>query len=126
MVERAFLTVMRQARAMMNHAGFTMAKRQELWCEAAQTATLLDTILVTDSVKSPLFTQLFGVDATYAKHIKVYGEMCVVADTNNKVGRNKIDPRVKISLFVGTDDQSRATKQEQANLCAVTVLCVST
>ena len=26
----------------------------------------------------------------------------------------------------GTDDQSRATKQEQDNLCAVTVLCAST
>ena len=25
-----------------------------------------------------------------------------------------------------TDDQSRVTKQEQANLCAVTVLCAST
>ena len=25
-----------------------------------------------------------------------------------------------------TDDQSSATKQEQANLCAVTVLCAST
>ena len=29
-------------------------------------------------------------------------------------------------LAAPTDDQSRATKQEQANLCAVTVLCVST
>ena len=28
--------------------------------------------------------------------------------------------------MVATDDQSRATKQEQANLCAVTVLCAST
>ena len=28
--------------------------------------------------------------------------------------------------FKTTDDQSRATKQEQANLCAVTVLCAST
>ena len=27
--------------------------------------------------------------------------MCVVADTDNKVGRTKIDPRGKISLFVG-------------------------
>ena len=42
---------------MMNHAGFTMAKRQQLWCEAAQTATLLDNILVQDSVQSPPFTQ---------------------------------------------------------------------
>ena len=48
---------MGHARAMMNHAGFTMVKRQELWCEAAQTATLLDNILVQDSAKSPHFTQ---------------------------------------------------------------------
>ena len=26
--------------------------------------------------------------------------MCIVADTDNKVGRTKIDPRGKISLFV--------------------------
>ena len=38
-VERAFVTVMGRARAMMNHTGFKMAKRQQLWCEAAQTAT---------------------------------------------------------------------------------------
>ena len=48
------------------------------------------------------FTQCFGVDAKYAKHLRVFGEMCAVADTDNKVGRTKIDPRGKISLFVGT------------------------
>ena len=58
-VKRAFVTVMGHARAMMNQAGFTMAKRQELYCEAAQTATLLDNILVQDSAKSPSFTQFF-------------------------------------------------------------------
>ena len=52
-VERAIVTVMGRTRAMMNHAGFTMAKRQELWCEAAQTTTLLDN---QDSAKSPPFT----------------------------------------------------------------------
>ena len=31
--------------------------------------------------------------------------MCVVADTDNKVGRTKIDPRGKISLFVGLSTQ---------------------
>ena len=30
-VERAFVAVMGLARAMMNHLGFTMVKRQELW-----------------------------------------------------------------------------------------------
>ena len=104
-VERAFVTVMEGARAMMNHAGFTMAKRQQLWCEASQTETLPDKILVQDSAKSPTFTQFFGVDAKYAKHLKGFGEMRVVADTNNKVGRTKIDPRGKISLFVGYSTQ---------------------
>ena len=53
-VERAFVTVMGSTRAMMNHAGFTMTKRQQLWCEAAQTATLLDNIFIQDSAKIPL------------------------------------------------------------------------
>ena len=100
-VERAFVTAMGRARAMMNHAGFTMAKRQQLWCDTAQTATMLDNILVQDSAKSPPFTQCFGVDSMYVKHLGVFGEMCVVADTDNIVGRTKIDPRGKISLFVG-------------------------
>ena len=78
-----------------------MAKTQQLWYETAETATLLDNILVQDSAKSPPFTQCFGVDAKYAKHLRVFGEMCVVADTDNKVERTKIDPRGKISLFVG-------------------------
>ena len=55
-VERAFVTVIGRARAMMNHTKFTMAKRQQFWCEAAQTMTLLDNILVQDSAKSPPFT----------------------------------------------------------------------
>ena len=33
---------------------------------------------------------------------------------------------IACELACSTDDQSRATKQEQANLCAVTVLCAST
>ena len=53
-VERAFVTVMEKARAIMNHAGFTMAERQQLWCDAAQTATQLDIILVQEVPKVPL------------------------------------------------------------------------
>ena len=71
----------------------------------AQTATMLNILLVQDSAKSPPFTQFFGVDAKYAKHLRGFGEMCVVADTDNKVGRTKIDPRGKISLFVGYSTQ---------------------
>ena len=122
-VERAFATVMGRARAMMNPAGLTMAKRQHLWWEAAQIAKLLESILVQDSAKSPPFTQFFVVDAKYAKHLKFWEkcvlwqikiikwggprwiQMCVVADTDNKVGTTKMDPRGKIILFVGYSTQ---------------------
>ena len=53
-VERAFVTVMGRARAMMNHVRFSMAKIQKLWCGAAQTATMLDNILVQESARSLL------------------------------------------------------------------------
>ena len=39
-VERAFVTVMGQARTMMNHAGFAMVKRQQLCCEAVHYCTI--------------------------------------------------------------------------------------
>ena len=41
-VERAFPTLMGRATAMMNFAGFTTEKRKQLWCEVANTATMLD------------------------------------------------------------------------------------
>ena len=37
--------LMGRGRAMMNFAGFTTEKRKQLWCEAANTATMLDNIL---------------------------------------------------------------------------------
>ena len=45
-MENAFPTIMGRARAMMNFAGFTTSKRRQLWCEAANIATMLDNILV--------------------------------------------------------------------------------
>ena len=79
-----------------------MAKRQQLWCEAAQTATLLDNILVQDSARSPPFTQFFGVDAKYAKHLRVFGEMCVVADTDNKGGGPRSIQEARSVYLLGT------------------------
>ena len=47
---------------MMNHAGFTVKKRQEMWCEAAQTATMLDNVLVQEKGGKPRRTKFFGED----------------------------------------------------------------
>ena len=45
---------------MMNHAGFTVKKRQEMCCEAAQTATMLDNILVQERGGKPPHTNFLG------------------------------------------------------------------
>ena len=101
LVERAFATVMGRGRAMMNFAGFTRSKRQQLWCEAAQTATMVDNVLVQTEGKAPPFKRFYNEDAKYAKYLRTFGEMAVVADTENKTGRTKIDPRGKMSLLLG-------------------------
>ena len=79
--------------------------------------------MVQDSAKRPPFTQFFGVDAKYAKHLKVFGEMYVVADADNKVGRTKIDPRGKISLFVGYSTQHAGDVYRLLNPKTSRVIC---
>ena len=67
--ERAFPIILGQVRAMMNFAGFTMEKHKLLWCEAANTATMLDNILVHEQNSSPLHKTFYNQDAKYAKHL---------------------------------------------------------
>ena len=45
---------------------------------------------------------MFGVHAKYAKLLKFFVEMCVMADTDNKVGRTKIDPRARSVYLLDT------------------------
>ena len=68
-VERAFSMLMGRARAMMNFAGFPTEKRRQLWCEAANIATILDNILVHEQNSAPPYTMFYGQDANYAKHL---------------------------------------------------------
>ena len=67
--ERAFPMLMGRARAMMNFAGFTTEKRKQLWCEAANTATMLDNILVHEQNSAPPYTMFYVQDAKYAKYL---------------------------------------------------------
>ena len=77
-VERAFPTLLGRARAMMNFVGarammnftgFTTEKRKQLWCEAANTATRFDNILVHEQNNAPPNTMVYRHDAKYAKHV---------------------------------------------------------
>ena len=86
---------------MMNHARFTVKKGQEMWWEAEQTATMLDNVLVQEKGGKPPYTKLYGEDPKYAKYLRTFGEIGVTAISSNKVARTKVDPRGRISMFVG-------------------------
>ena len=100
-LERAFVTLIGRGRAMMNHAGFTVKKRQEMWCESAQTATMLDNVLVQENGGKPPHTKFYGEDPKYAKYLRTFGDIGVTAISSNKGARSKLDPRRRISMFVG-------------------------
>ena len=100
-MERAFMTVMGRARPMMNLAGFTMAKIQQLWCEAAQTATMLDNFLVQESAKSPPSTQFFGVDAKYAKNLRVFVESVLWQTQIIKLGGPRLIQEARSVYLLG-------------------------
>ena len=76
---------------MMNFAGFTTKKHRQLWCEVANTALMLDNILVHDYDSAPLHKMFYGQDAKYARHLQTFSEMCVTVDTSNQVGRLKLE-----------------------------------
>ena len=99
-VERAFVTLIGRGRAMMNHARFTVKKRQEMWCEAAQTDTMIDNVLVQEKGDKPPHANLYSDDPEYAKYVRTFGEIGVTAISSNKVARTKLDPRERISLVV--------------------------
>ena len=88
---------------MMPYAGFTVKKRQEMWCEAAQTATMLDNDMVQEKDRKPPHMKFYGEDPKYGKYHTIFGEigMTAISSTPNKVGRTKLDPRGCISMFVG-------------------------
>jgi len=74
-VERAFATLMGRVRAMMNLAGFTKVKRNQLWTEAAATATKVENMLVYKNGESHAYKKFLGpilvTCVTYAHSAKL-------------------------------------------------------
>ena len=68
-VERAFPTIMGQARAMTNFAGFTTKKCKQLQCVVANTVTMLDNMLFHEQDIAPLHKMSYDKDAKSAKHV---------------------------------------------------------
>ena len=106
--ERRIPTLMGRARAMLIQAGLEPKYKEEFWCEVISTATKLDNIMVRPERTKPPHTLFYGKDAKYARSLRTFGEMAVVAIHEGKKMRSKLDNRGKTCMFVGyADDHTK-------------------
>ena len=98
-VERAFPTLMGRTQAMMNLAGFEKKRRTQLWCEAANTATLLDNILIHEEEKKCPHELFFQEKPSYGQYLRTFGEMAIVKFPGQTT--TKLDSRGIVGMFLG-------------------------
>ena len=103
-VERKIPTLMGRSRAMMLTAGFSQQDKRKFWCEVISTATKLDNIMVRKDRTKPPYSLFYNDEAKYMKFLRSFGEMAVIAITDGKKMRSKLDPRGRTGIFVGYAD----------------------
>ena len=103
-VKRKICTLMGRSRAMMLTAGFSQQDKRKCWCEVISTATKLDNILVRIERTKPLFTLFYNDEPKYMKFQRSFGEMAVIAISDGKKMRSKLDTRGGTGIFVGYAD----------------------
>ena len=111
-VEIKIPTFMGRARAMMLTAGFSQQDKGKFWCEVLSTATKLDNIMVRKERTKPPFTLFYNDEPKYMKFLRSFGEMAVIAITDGKKMRSKLDTRGRTGIFVGyADDHAGNTNR---------------
>ena len=100
-VERKIPTLMGRSRAMMIQAGFSQQDKRKFWCEVISTATKLDNIMVRKERTKPPHKLFFNEGARYVKYLRSFGEMAVIAISDGKKMRSKLDTRGRTGIFVG-------------------------
>ena len=103
-VERKIPTLMGRSRAMMLTAGFSQQDKRKFWCEVISTATKLDNIMVRKERTKPPFTLFYNDEPKYMKFLRSFGEMAVIAISDGKKMRSKLDTRGRTGIFVGYAD----------------------
>ena len=103
-VERKIPTLMGRSRAMMLTAGFSQQDKRNFWCEVISTATKLDNIMVRKERTKPPFTLFYNDEPRYMKFLRSFGEMAVIAISDGKKMRSKLDTRGRRGIFVGYAD----------------------
>ena len=103
-VERKIPTLMGRSRAVVLMAGFSQQDKRKFWCEVISTATKLDNIMVRKERTKPPFTLFYNDEAKYMKFLRSFGEMAVIAISDGKKMRSKLDTRGRTGIFVGYSD----------------------
>ena len=103
-VERKIPTLIGRSRAMMIEAGFSQQDKRKFWCEVISTATKLDNIMVRKGRTKPPCTLFYNKEPKYKKYLRSFGEMAVIAISDGKKMRSKLDTRGRIGIFVGYAD----------------------
>ena len=104
MVERKIPTLVGRSRAMLLTAGFSQQDKRKFWFEAISTATKLDNIMVRKERTKPPFTLFYNDEPKYMKFLRSFGEMAVIAISDGKKMRSKLDTRGRTGIFVGYAD----------------------
>ena len=99
-VERKIPTLMGRSRAMMLTAGFCQQDKRKFWCEVISTATKLDNIMVRKEKTKPPFTLFYNDEAKYTKFLRSFGEMAVIAISDGKKMRSKLDTRGRTGILL--------------------------
>ena len=103
-VERKIPTLMGRSRAMMITAGFGQQDKRKFCCEVISIATKLDNIMVRKDRTKPPYTLFYNNEAKYMKFLRSFGEMAVIAISDGKKMRSKLDTRGRTGIFVGYAD----------------------
>ena len=85
-------------------AGLNQQDKRKFWCEVISTATKLDNIMVGKDRTKPLFTLFHNDEPKYMKFLRSFGEMAVIAISDGKKMRSKLDTRGRTGIFVGYAD----------------------
>ena len=85
-------------------AGFSQQDKRKFWCEVISTATKLDNIMVSRERTKPPCTLFYNDAPKYMKFLRSFGEMAVIAISDGKKMRSKLDTRGRTGIFVGYAD----------------------
>ena len=104
-VERAFATLKGRVRSMLNFAGMQDAKRIQLWCEAANTATKINNILVKNNYDPCAHEKVYDQLPGYVHKLRVFGEIGIVSNTGDITSATQ-DRGIKCIFLGYADDHS--------------------